>query len=588
MKRKSFFGFLSSIQSKLIFFAVLFLTVPAVIFSVFTYYKTSTSLNAVGETNLKNSVKMTIEMINALNDEVEQGKIPLEEAQEKVRIAILGEKDENGIRPVNKKIDLGKDGHIIAFDQNGVAVAHPDKEGQNLWDRRDSKGEKFVQKIMKAAKNGGGFVEYYYPRPDDENKIEKKIAYAETEPNWGWTICVSTYIKDFNRPATDILIFIIITAGITLLVEILIIWRYAGTISRPIQQVTEKMIRLADGDLTQDKIEIRSKDETGKLAEAANIMEDKLKEMIRNISSASVLISSHSEELAHSANEVKTGAEQVAQTMEELAAGSGRQASSSSEMSEKMKDFAAKVQESSLHGEKVEQSSQKIMEMSEEGNQLMGASAKQMEKIDRIMKETVDKVQVLNGQAQEINKLIYLIRDIADQTNLLSLNAAIEAARAGEQGKGFAVVADEIRKLAEQVAVSVSEITEIIQNIQKEFQNVTEALQEGYQEVEMGTAQIEITKERFHSINESIRKMAENIQTISRNLADIASSSQEINGSIQEIAAIAEESAAGIQQTSASAEQISSSMEEISKSSDQLSKLTDNLNELVGRFKLSS
>ncbi|REJ31226.1 methyl-accepting chemotaxis protein [Caldibacillus debilis] len=587
MKRKSFFGFLSSIKSKLIFFAVLFLTVPAVIFSVFTYYKTSTSLNAVGETNLKNSVRMTIEMIDALNDEVEQGKISLEEAQEKVKIAMLGEKDENGIRPVNKKIDLGKDGHIIAFDQNGVAVAHPDKEGQNLSDRKDSKGVKFVREILKAGDNGGGFVYFDYPRPG-KNKAEKVIAYAETEPNWGWTICVTAFMKDFNQPAHEILIFLAITAGIMLLLEILIVWRYAGNISKPIRRVTEKMIRLADGDLTQEKIEIRSRDETGQLAEAVNIMAEKLKEMLRNISSASVLISSHSEELAHSANEVKTGAEQVAQTMEELAAGSGRQASSSSEMSEKMKDFAAKVQESSLHGEKMEQSSKEILEMAGEGNQLMDASAKQMEKIDRIMKETVDKVQMLNGQAQEINKLIYLIRDIADQTNLLSLNAAIEAARAGEQGKGFAVVADEIRKLAEQVAVSVSEITEIIQNIQKEFQNVTEALQEGYQEVEMGTAQIEITKERFHSINESIRKMAENIQTISRNLADIASSSQEINGSIQEIAAIAEESAAGIQQTSASAEQISSSMEEISKSSDQLSKLTDNLNELVGRFKLSS
>ncbi|MEC1694840.1 methyl-accepting chemotaxis protein, partial [Schinkia azotoformans] len=189
-------------------------------------------------------------------------------------------------------------------------------------------------------------------------------------------------------------------------------------------------------------------------------------------------------------------------------------------------------------------------------------------------------------QSQEISKLVFVIKEISDQTNLLALNAAIEAARAGEHGKGFSVVANEVRKLAEQVAVSVSDITSIVTNIQRETNLVTESLLEGYEEVKQGSNQIIFTKEKFYSISNSLKEMGNSITSISLNLEEIAVNSKRINSSTEEVAAIAEESAAGIEQTSASTQQISSSMEEVASSSEQLSKLAGELNGLVLQFKI--
>src|SRR5699024_4194813 len=133
-------------------------------------------------------------------------------------------------------------------------------------------------------------------------------------------------------------------------------------------------------------------------------------------------------------------------------------------------------------------------------------------------RDAVQKVQGLDAQSQEISKLVSVIQDSAEQTNLLALNAAIEAARAGEHGKGFAVVADEVRKLAEQVSVSVTDITTIVTSIQNESSMVTESLEGGYKEVEQGTTQIEATGEKFNGINTSITNMVKDIQSISDNL----------------------------------------------------------------------
>ena len=291
-------------------------------------------------------------------------------------------------------------------------------------------------------------------------------------------------------------------------------------------------------------------------------------------------VSAQSEELTQSAIEVKTGSEQIAMTMQEIASGTEKQADSASNLAYTMGVFAAKAQEMSEKGGHIQTSSIEVLGLTNDGQRLMASSENQMMKIEEIVQEAVRKMDHLDNQTQEISKLVSVIQEVAAQTNLLALNAAIEAARAGEHGKGFAVVADEVRKLAEQVSVSVTDITGIVINIQTESSDVTESLQSGYREVEQGTRHIKTTSGTLDGINVAVTEMVGNIKIIAENLSDIAANSQELNSSIEEIAAISEESAAGVEETAATSQQSSSSMEEVAVGSEKLADLADELHDV--------
>lgn len=582
---KSLFHF-KTIKTRLLFLAMLALLVPLLTVSYFSYNKSAANLDELGRQNLKNSVEMTIETIEILNQQVKQENLPLEEAQELVRQAILGEKNPDGTRPINKKINLGENGYLFILDQKGKLIAHPNIEGKNMWDTVDVDGKALGQEMIKAGNNGGGFTYYKWELPNNKNQIETKVTYSKTDPYWGWTVAASTYMIDFNKPADEILKMILIIIGVILIVGGLFVWFYTNKLSKSIKLIVEKMLLLADGDLNFEPVHIKFKDEIGLLAQALNQMQEKLRGVIQNISQASHLLTGNSEELIQSADEVKLGAEQVATTMQELATGSEKQASSSSDLSSMMASFVTKLEEANEHGERIQKSATEVFTMTNDGVKRMEDTNQQMEKIDQIVQHSVKRVNHLNEEAREISKLVVVIKEISDQTNLLALNAAIEAARAGEHGKGFSVVADEVRKLAEEVAESVQDISKIVGNIQQEFNEVTETLKSGYGEVEKGTIQIKAAQETFNFINKNVSGAVENINMVKGILSDILENGHEMNGFIQEIAAIAEESSAGIEQTTAAAQQTSSSMEEVANSSKQLSLLAEDLNHLLENFKL--
>ncbi|UOQ83672.1 methyl-accepting chemotaxis protein [Gracilibacillus salinarum] len=575
-----------TVRKKMMTTSLLLLILPLVILGYLTFHQSQHALNELGETNLKNSVVLTLEMIDSLNKEVEEGNLDLEAAQEQVKESILGEMQGDGTRPINTDIDLGDNGYIFITDEEATMLAHPNLEGQNFWESKDSTGNFFTQEYTEKALNGGGYTYYEWPLPNDENQLEEKVVYSAYDENWGWVVSSSTYLIDFNAPANTLLYQIIFITVLFIIIGIILTWLFSNSITKPLAQVTNRMRELSEGNLSNDPVRVKTKDELKTLATEMNHMQDNLRSMITNISQASVSLSNQSNALTNSSNEVREGSEQVTTTMQELASGAEVQADHVSTLSEMMENFKDIVAETNREGLNVGNASRQVLDQAESGSGLMQSSANQMKKIDDIVKNAVEKVRSLDAQSQEIGRLVAVIHDIAEQTNLLALNAAIEAARAGEQGKGFAVVADEVRKLAEQVSESVSDITGIVSRIQSESTGVSDSLEEGYQEVEKGTSQILMTQDTFTEINDSVKDMADRMENISNNLANVSNRTAEMNESIQEIASTAEESAAGIEETSASAEQSSSSMEEVSNQARKLDGLSTELKNIVHRFQL--
>lgn len=122
----------------------------------------------------------------------------MEEAQERVRTELIGPKQDDGTRTIDKKVDLGENGYFFVLDEKGVLIAHPSIEGQSIWEEEDENGRKFGQEMVNKGMEGGGFTYYDWPLPNDAETIAPKVTYVEQETNWGWIVAASTYMMDFN------------------------------------------------------------------------------------------------------------------------------------------------------------------------------------------------------------------------------------------------------------------------------------------------------------------------------------------------------------------------------------------------------
>ncbi|WP_027963639.1 methyl-accepting chemotaxis protein [Halalkalibacillus halophilus] len=530
-----------------------------------------------------------VNTINNDTDEIVNEELPLMEADEGLafnmaqRIALARAYVLYGDEELKERFDMYTESSIA--HEEYILSATNSQELQELITRSEEWEQLITEEIFVAYDNGNETVASQMLRQDAQTEAREIMDGFESVAAERRDIISQTGQDAIN--AGNMIMWIgLAISGLVLVLGIVIALAMANMITNPIKQVMNRMKAVSEGDLSQEPLEKKTNDEIGQLVESTNDMTEQNRQMLTKIRDVSQSVSAQSEELTQSSDEVKSGSQQIASTMQELSSGSESQANHASELSEKMGSFTEKVNIANTRGGEVYETSSQVLTQTNNGSEIMTESVQQMQAIDRIVRDAVEKVTGLDQQSQEISKLVKVIKDIAEQTNLLALNAAIEAARAGEHGKGFAVVADEVRKLAEQVGDSISDITNIVDGIQRESTAVTSALQSGYDEVEKGTASMQTTEGTFAQIKEAVQGMATNIQDVTVNLTEIANDSQEMNTAIEEIASISEESAAGVEQTSASVEESSSSMEEVSASADDLSKLAEELNQLVSQYKI--
>ena len=336
----------------------------------------------------------------------------------------------------------------------------------------------------------------------------------------------------------------------------------ASLIARSIITVVAKMVAMiqevAANNLTIEDMEITSQDELGQAGSALNSMKNNLSTIMQSIASTAEHVASASEEISASATQSANGSEAQKDQVHQVATA--------------MQEMAATVHEVSESCNKAAESAHETAQTACRGGTIVEDTLAHMRSIAGSVRETAQKVQELGSRSDQIGKIVGVIDDIADQTNLLALNAAIEAARAGEQGRGFAVVADEVRKLAERTTKATKEIAEMIQSVQADTRGAVEKMQSGTQQVEKG---VEVTAKAGESLKQIIGQ-AEHVGEMVTHIATAAneqsSTTETVNANMEQINKLVAESAEGAQQSAQACEQLSS--------------LALELQNLVSRFKL--
>ncbi|RXI97855.1 methyl-accepting chemotaxis protein [Anaerobacillus alkaliphilus] len=387
--------------------------------------------------------------------------------------------------------------------------------------------------------------------------------------------------------STDtVVMFNIVATAIGIVIAVVVALITARQIVSPITSVVRIVEQVAKGDLTGKSIEVKTNDELGKLTASTNEMANNLRSLVSRTTETANQVAAASEELTASSQQTTVATNQIASTISDVAKGAEVTVTGAQESARAMEEMTIGIQRIAESSSVVAESSLDATQEAQEGNKSLERVIEQMNSISNAVKDATVIIGRLGERSNEIGSILGVITTIADQTNLLALNAAIEAARAGEHGKGFAVVADEVRKLAEESRQSAAKISSVIHEIQADTSVAVKTMDNGTKEVEAGIVVVGETGYAFERILAAIQNVSSQIQEVSATAEQISASSQQVSASVDEMANVAGETAEHFRSVAAGSEQQLSSMEEIQSSATNLSKLAQELQDEINKFKI--
>ncbi len=467
---------------------------------------------------------------------------------------------------------------ITLLDSQGTLQVVPDEKliGQNVDEAQLSND---IADILKKSAEGTGISSFEYIGED------YLAAYAPIEKvNYGLTIYTPENIVLAESKSTQItsMIIIAITAIFIILLSIMIV----RSITKPILAVAKGMSNVASGDLTTNKMEIKTHDELGELAHNFNTMVDNIKHLVTEIKDASEQVASSSQQLTVSSEETVQSTEQISASIQSIASHSEVQANITEDAKNVVSDISNGISTISANIKETSFIAKEAVSAATTGSQVIERTISQMQMVDEKTNVASITVNALGKKSNEIGDIISVITNIADQTNLLALNAAIEAARAGEYGKGFAVVADEVRKLAEQSSQASGQISDLIKEIQFEISSSIKAMNEGNLAVNDGKTYVEQAGVEFEKIASAIGDISIQIQNILEESTKINGHSEKMVEDIIHLTDISLEAASNTQEIASASEQQNSTMQEIAAFAAVLSNMADELRNSAQTFKL--
>ena len=447
-------------------------------------------------------------------------------------------------------------------DQTPVMVMHPTNpklEGQNLSGFKDPDGKALFNEMVAISKSqGAGQVNYRWPKPGASDPVPK-VSYVQLFKPWGWIIGSGVYVDDvqaeFQTQALKTLLIGLVIAALVALLIVLIV----RSITQPLQHAVDAMANIAsgDGDLTRT-LDTQGNDELSALSRHFNVFTEKLRQVIRHSLDSAGQLDAAARNLGEVAGQSQQHSEQQSQQMELVA-------TAINEVTYGVQDVAKNAEQAATEVHTAE-------EQALQGQQNIEASLRQINALSATIDQAVTVIQALAQESTQIGSVLEVIRSIAEQTNLLALNAAIEAARAGEQGRGFAVVADEVRLLAQRTQKSTAEIQVMIERLQGNSEAAVKVINDSSQASQL-------TIEQARQAGTSLTLIASGLRNLSGLNASIASATlqqshvvEDINQNVTQAASLAHNNALAAQQSSDAGQ--------------HLGQLAEQLNRLLGQFRV--
>jgi len=512
---------------------------------------------------------------------------------DKVVGALIGRRDGNSLSVIATDIQYGKYGSAYMINNKGQIIA--DKEKETVVRQVNPINEATKDKAYKSQANA---VQAMIKNQSNENTAIRFIEYKDKDnkdiyAGYGkvagsdWTIVVTALKSEAvapintmqNKIGLTVFFSLILTLGATIGIGL--------AITKPIKAVTRISQRIASLDITENVPGryLKRTDENGMLAKSLQSMIESLRSIVGEITDSSIQVSSTAQQLTATVEQSALAVDEVAKTVEEIAKGASDQAEnteSGSEQAIRLGDIIDKNREEVFNMNKA---SEKVTEVVMDGLKDIKHLTAISEENDIATKQVYDIIIKTNESAIQISEASNVIANIADQTNLLSLNASIEAARAGEAGKGFAVVAAEIKKLAGQSASSTNYINDIVNGLQEVVSKAVESIERINEIAKEQLNSVSNTKEKYEAIMGAMEEAGTAISILNESEDDMIKSKNDILDMLQTLSAIAQENAASTEEASSAMLEQGTSMDEMASSSEKLARLAESLQEIIMRFK---